>query len=225
MACKQRIRESIEQSKEFYRKQREYDRFKELWMHIVKKAHAAGLRVSAHVDTLSDYQVAIKAGVDEMAHLPGYYVGLEDNADKHKLTKKEARETARRKIWVIPAPIAYGSWMEKAVREKTDVVLKHNLNLLKTAKVRLAFGSDRYGSTPLDDVLYLSTLGVFSNLEMLKIWTEDTPRTIFPNRRIGKLREGYEASFLVLEGNPIDDFERIKNIQLRFKQGYLINVK
>jgi predicted amidohydrolase YtcJ len=60
---------------------------------------------------------------------------------------------------------------------------------------------------------------------MLKIWTEDTPRTIFPNRRIGKFREGYEASFLVLEDNPIDDFERIKNIRLRFKQGYLINVK
>jgi len=40
MACKQGIRESIEQSKEFYRKQKEYDPFKELWMHIVKKAHA-----------------------------------------------------------------------------------------------------------------------------------------------------------------------------------------
>lgn len=191
---------------------------------IVKKAHAAGLRVSAHVDSLTDYRIAIEAGVDEMAHLPGYYVGLDDNADKHKLTPKVARETARRKIWVIPAPIAYGDWMGKAVREKTDGVLKHNLSLLKTAKARIAFGSDRYGNTPLDDVLYLSTLGVFSNLEMLKIWTEDTPQTIFPNRKIGKLREGYEASFLVLEGNPIDDFDQIKNIRHRLKQGILINL-
>jgi len=35
-------------------------------------------------------------------------------------------------------------------------------------KVQLAFGSDRYGNTPVDDVLYLQKLSVFSNLEMLK---------------------------------------------------------
>jgi predicted amidohydrolase YtcJ len=191
---------------------------------IIKKATAAGLLVSAHVDSVTDYRVALTAGVNEMAHMPGYYVGIEENPDKYKLTKKDAKETARRKIWVVPAPIVHGSWMEKAARDKTDTVLKHNLNLLKTAKARIAFGSDRYGSTPIDDVLYLSTLGVFSNLEMLKIWTEDTPLTIFPNRKIGKLKEGYEASFLVLDSNPIDDFKRIKNIRLRVKQGTLINV-
>jgi hypothetical protein len=54
---------------------------------------------------------------------------------------------------------------------------------------------------------------------------EDTPQTIFPHRKIGHLREGYETGFLVLSGNPLDNFERIKNIQLRFKQGYLINIK
>jgi imidazolonepropionase-like amidohydrolase len=191
---------------------------------IVKKATATGLRVSAHVDSVTDYRVALAAGVNEMAHMPGYYVGQEENPDKYKLTKKDAKETARRKIWVVLAPVVHGSWLEKAARDKTDTVLKHNLTLLKTAKARIAFGSDRYGSTPIDDVLYLSTLGVFSNLEMLKIWAEDTPLTIFPNRKIGKLKEGYEASFLVLDSNPIDDFERIKNIRLRVKHGTLINV-
>ncbi len=72
-------------------------------------------------------------------------------------------------------------------------------------------------------VLYISKLGVFSNLEMLKIRTEDTPQAIFPNRKVGRLREGYEASFLVLNGNPIKDFERVKDIRLRFKQGFPIN--
>jgi imidazolonepropionase-like amidohydrolase len=133
-------------------------------------------------------------------------------------------KTARRKIWIVPAPIALGG-MEKAVREKTDEALKHNLSLLRAAKARIAFGSERYGSTPLDDVLYLSKLGVFSNLEMLKIWTEATPQTIFPNRRIGRLREGYEASFLVTSGNPIEDFNQVKNIRMRFKQGHFVNLQ
>ncbi|MEJ7861077.1 MAG: amidohydrolase family protein [Pyrinomonadaceae bacterium] len=191
---------------------------------IVKKAQAAGLRVSAHVDTITDYRVALKAGVDEMAHLPGYYVGQEDDVRKLKLTEKDAWETARRKIWVIPAPIAYGG-MDKVVRGKTDEVLRYNLRLLRAAKARIAFGSDRYGNTPQDDVLYLAKLGVFSNLELLKIWTEDTPQTIFPNRRIGRLQQGYEASFIVLASNPLNNFGEVKNIKLRFKQGHLINVK
>jgi len=54
---------------------------------------------------------------------------------------------------------------------------------------------------------------------ILKIWCEDTPRTIFPNRKLGLLAEGYEASFLVLDGDPLADFEQTKNIRLRFKQG------
>jgi predicted amidohydrolase YtcJ len=36
--------------------------------------------------------------------------------------------------------------------------------------------------------------------ELLSIWTGETARTIFPGRKIGSLQEGYEASFLALEG-------------------------
>lgn len=39
MACKQGIRKSIEQSKEFYLKQKEYDPYRELWTHLVNKAY------------------------------------------------------------------------------------------------------------------------------------------------------------------------------------------
>jgi hypothetical protein len=53
---------------------------------------------------------------------------------------------------------------------------------------------------------------------------EATPRAIFPKRKIGFLRDGYEASFLVLGGNPLADLEHIKNINLRFKQGYLLDM-
>ena len=73
---------------------------------IVDKAHAAGLRVSAHVDTVTDYRIALKAGVDEMAHLPGYYVDLEDDRRKYELTEEDVKETARRGVWVDIAPVA-----------------------------------------------------------------------------------------------------------------------
>ena len=46
--------------------------------------------------------------------------------------------------------------------------------------------------------------------------------TIFPKRKIGRLSEGYEASFVVLRENPLENFDSIKDIQLRFKQGVFI---
>lgn len=121
--------------------------------------------MSAHVDTATDYRIALRAGVDEMAHLPGYYIGLDDDPRKYELTERDARETAKRGTWVLQG------------------------------------------------------LGVFTNLEMLKIWCEATPQAIFPHRRIGRFREGYEASFLVLNGNPLEDFSKVKSIHPRFKQG------
>jgi hypothetical protein len=41
---------------------------------IVAKAHAAGLQVTAHVETAADFRRAVRAGVDELAHVPGWLV-------------------------------------------------------------------------------------------------------------------------------------------------------
>jgi len=197
---------------------------------VVGKAHAAGLRVSAHVDTVTDYRVALRAGIDEMAHLPGYYIGKDDDPQKYELTEADAQETAKREVAVIVAPVFYDMFNPKSrlydtqATARTDAVRVRNLRLLRKYKVHLAFGSDRYGNTPVDDVLYLQRLGVFSNLEMLKIWCEATPQVIFPRRKIGHLKEGYEPSFLVLDGNPLEDFSKIKSIRLRFKQGFPITL-
>ncbi len=198
---------------------------------IVERAHKAGLRVGAHVNTAFDYRVALRAGVDEMAHMPGYFIGLNADPRMYQLTEADAKETARRGVWVIPAP-AYAEIFDPQsqafnaqVKERTDAVRNPNLKLLQRYKVKIAFGSDSFGRSPVKDVLFLKTLGVFSNLELLKIWCEATPRTIFPQRKLGLLAEGYEASFLVLDGDPLADFEQIKNIRLRFKQGYSLMEK
>lgn len=45
---------------------------------------------------------------------------------------------------------------------------------------------------------------------------------IFPGRRLGRIADGAEASFLVLDGNPIDDFSAVTRIFLRVKQGTVL---
>lgn len=196
---------------------------------IVERAHHAGLRVSAHVDTVTDYRIALAAGVDEMAHLVGYYIQPEDDPRKYELTAADVKETARRRVSISVNNVAGNEFNAQSpyynpkVKAVTDRVRIENLRLVKKYRVKINFGSDRYGSTPVEDVFYLQRLGVFTNLEMLKIWCENTPASIFPDRKIGFLKEGYEASFLVLGGNPLTDFAAVKNIRLRFKQGFQLN--
>jgi imidazolonepropionase-like amidohydrolase len=65
-------------------------------------------------------------------------------------------------------------------------------------------------------------LGVFTPLELVRLWSEATPRAIFPQRRVGCLEEGCGASWLALAGDPSADFASTKRIALRMKDGRLL---
>jgi imidazolonepropionase-like amidohydrolase len=55
--------------------------------------------------------------------------------------------------------------------------------------------------------------------ELIEMWTAATDAAIFPRRRIGRLDEGYDASFLVLAGDPLEGFGNVTRITRRVKQG------
>lgn len=78
--------------------------------------------------------------------------------------------------------------------------------------------------TPLPEALKLNKLRVFDNVTLLKMWCETTAATIFPKRKIGHLKDGYEASFLVLSGDPIQDFTNVRRIERRVKQGEILSM-
>ena len=183
---------------------------------VVERAHASGLRVSAHVTTATDFRNAVAAGVDEINHLPPRRTATvaEDTA----LTAADARETARRGI-VVVTTLA----LPANVPDTTRAVLRQrqqtNLRLMLDAGVRLAIGTDNPDDTSVEEALYVREIGVLDSLAVLKMWVEATPATIFPTRRIGYLQEGFEASFLALSGNPVVDFQNVQRITLRVKQG------
>ena len=54
----------------------------------------------------------------------------------------------------------------------------------------------------------LQDIGVFTAPELLRLWI-DTPRvSIFPDRMIGRLDEGYEANFVILSADPLADMSQ-----------------
>jgi hypothetical protein len=182
--------------------------------HLVALAHKAGLQVSAHVYTAADFRAAVASGVDQIAHIPG---GRANDPAPFLLTDADAASAAAKGITVITTIVQHGD------SATTDAIVKtqylHNITVLRRKKVHLLLGSDLFGGTARTEAQALARTGLFTNLELLRLWSVDTPRAIFPKRRIGELRDGFEASFLVLAGDPLADFGRTAMIRRRVKQG------
>lgn len=193
---------------------------------IVARAHQEHLRVTAHIETAADFHAALAAGVDEINHLPGHYLPTTQPASRFEVSEEDAREAARRGVVVVTTTII------GRLREKDPARLKalyelqtRNLRMLNDHGAVLAVGTDNYAMTSLSEAMNLYEMKAFDNLTLLKLWCENTARAIFPGRKVGRLAKGYEASFLVLGGNPVENFENVKAIRMRFKQGQPLTVE
>lgn len=196
---------------------------------IVQRAHRADLRVTAHVETTADFHNALAAGVDEIAHIPGFRGNREaklPDPSVYEITEADARRAAETGVVVVTTvggirevPV---EGPDSTLRRKFDRLHTRNLRLLKKHGVTLAIGSDSYADTSVGEVMYLHGLGVFTDLELLNMWSTATPRAIFPDRKIGCLLEGCEASFLVLPEDPLRDFSHVRDIRLRVKEGHVL---
>lgn len=201
---------------------------------IVQRARTSGLRVAAHVETAADFRAAVRGGVDIVAHLPGFRPSLPDRPfypklDAHRLTPADARDAAQRRITVVTT---VSDLLDASVRglggftpadgDAFRALIRDNLSTLKAAGVSIGLGSDNYSVSSEAEVRTISALGVFSPAELLQMWSVVTPAMIFPTRRIARLEPGYEASFLVLEGDPTASVDHLFRISTRVKQGVLL---
>ena len=202
---------------------------------IVRKAHAAGLRVTTHIETAADFRNAVAAGVDEINHLPGFRPEGNDLAGyrrlaRYRITADDARRAAERNVTVATTvsevvellkPMLRGTGPDSTFAREIWAMLADNLRLLRDAGVNVVIGSDRYRTTSLAEVMGVRALGVFSDTALLRMWSLATPRAVFPNRKLGTAA-GAEASFLVLDGNPLDDFSAVERIRMRVKRGVIL---
>jgi len=213
---------------------------------IVRRAHAEGWRVSAHVETAADFHQALAASVDEVNHLPGFRPLLAESGlaqllgqlreyepSTYAISEEDARTAGGRGTVVVTTlggllreveRIPFDDPRRAAADGAMELVLA-NLERLRRHQVRIALGSDEYDldeGTVVDEFLALHRLGAFAAAELLRIWCEDTARAIYPGRKIGKLEPGYETSFLVLGADPLEDPMRVRDIRLRVKQGRVL---
>ena len=190
----------------------------QIFAKLVEKAHENNLRVSVHIESAYDFHVAVAAGVEEIAHLGGYRA-------PQPIDKVDAAEAARRGIVVVTTAGLINRYKEReperyaALREAQIA----NLRLLWQAGVKLAVGSDEYDDTSVAEVAHLRSLGVFDEAELLRMWTANCAG-MFSGRRIGRLADGYEASFVAFAGDPLTDFAATRHIALRVKDGRILEL-
>lgn len=195
--------------------------------YLVEAAHARGLPVAVHVQTRYDAVVAARAGADMLAHLPAYSMERTERwLGAISFTEEDAAVLGASGIVAVPTYLvakrfaqyaAEGTGPSEEQLDALHAVQAENLRLLHEAGVPILTGTDgpQEVVTEVAHWVEIGGLGVDDALDELFA----TPTHLFPERRIGVLQPGYEASFLVLEGNPLEDLSALGAISLRIKQG------
>jgi hypothetical protein len=195
-----------------------------LTSYLVAKAHGDRLRVSAHVDSAYDFDVAVTAGADLIAHLPGFAPDADrikaKGASIYRLSEDAVRRAGRQGtvvITTINTDVLRNSTPE--VRTQVFDALRWNFDVLKRHGVRIAIGSDQTRSSSVPEALMIAQAGLMTSAELLQSLSVTTPAAIFPQRAPFGLAEGAPASFIAFDRNPLEDLESITRISLRVKDG------
>jgi len=197
--------------------------------YLVSKAHGDRLRVSAHVESAYDFEVAVAAGADLIAHMPGFWW------DPDRITAKgfsiyriseDVAQRASRQGTIVMTTIGTESLRNATPHLRAQVidVLRWNFDLLKRHGVKIAIGSDQFRSSSVPEALTIAQAGLMTSAELLRSLSVTTPAAIFPQRAPFGLAEGAPANVIAFDGNPLDDLEAITRISLRVKSGRELRV-
>ena len=193
-----------------------------LTSYLVGKAHGDRLRVSAHVESGYDFDVAVAARADLIAHLPGFWPDAVRIKAKgpgiYRIPEDAARRAARQGTVVITTVgDAIREDLPPDVRGPFLEVLRWNFDVLKRHGVKIAIGSDEFRSTSVPEALAIAQAGLMTRAEVLQSLSVTTPAAIFPQRAPFGLAEGAPANFIAFERDPLEDLESITRVSLRVK--------
>jgi len=195
---------------------------------IVQLAHRDKLRVSAHVESAGDFEVAVAAGADIIAHMPGFWPDTQRIASKgvgiYEIKEETARRAGGQHITVVTTLGGQlrdfeGEQAAASYRKALLDVYRHNFEVLTRNGVRIAIGSDQYRSTSVPEALAIHKAGLIAPAHLLRALSTDTANTILPSRSSFNLTEASPADFLVFDTDPVADFTAIERIRLRVKDG------
>ena len=203
---------------------------------IVDEAHNRDRTVLAHCRCTDAINVALDAGVDTILHSAFY-----DNDGSYRFDQKTADRLAISEVWLNPTMGLGNANRERLIKIKAERELTPDeedrlerstvsganslaqFSALVTAGVKLVGGSDcGWSYYPFGDfqgeIMSLHKAGL-SPLEAIYAGTRNPAAALCNLGTIGTVETGKEADLLVVNGDPSQDLECLRDVVAVFKGG------
>lgn len=188
---------------------------------LVKEAHEANLKTIVHVSYLEDAKQVLKRHADGLAHI--WRDAQITQEDLEQITQNE-------NFFVIPTLLttfrAIDYLGENADGYLSKEQLLQEVKKLYDAGVPILSGTDppnlqiNFG-TDLYEELFLFNQAGIPTIEVLKTATTNVAQA-FKLDNYGRVKEGYKADLILVDGNPVRNIEDINKITHIWKDGRLI---
>ena len=181
----------------------------------IMKKH--GMKVWAHATQVSGataLEVA-ESGVDVVSHA---YMLADDITSRDSLTTEEkeyVRKVCRslRRNKVVLDITAHISMHEGEMQYCRDII-----RIADRENVRIAVGTDFFGCAMYEEIGHLKSCGI-SNRDILRAATVTGAEIIGQKGRLGIIRKGAEADLVIMDTDPLEDIDAVRNIRYTIKSG------
>jgi len=180
---------------------------------LVRIAHGRGTVASAHITSVVDLDLALDAGVDDLAHMA---VDAPVPADVLQ------RIVAQDVVWVPTLEL----WSCTAGWQREMAVA--NLDRFVRAGGRVALGTDYEGYTcrwdlglPATEIGLMAQAGM-SPMQILVAATREAARVCNLGQDLGTLEKGKIADLIVVDGDPLASLDTLRDVVLVLRDGVVI---
>ncbi|MGA0865886.1 MAG: amidohydrolase family protein [Candidatus Nanopelagicaceae bacterium] len=192
----------------------------------VKAAEEHGTYVVAHAGESKAIQQALRLGVTSFEH---GYVMDQETVDAMKAKNVFYSPTlcvTRSESWMRAK-----GFEEPSIQNALKASERHleSVRLAIKADLRMTNGTDYPPGDLVDGVpaalheLFLMHDAGLSTLKSLQSITSTAAALIRQEDSLGQIREGFEGDLIALEGNPLDDPQNLRSIDLVVQAGRVIN--
>ncbi len=178
---------------------------------LVRVAHERDTVVSAHITSAVDLDLALDAGVDDLAHM----------AVDRMLTTAEVQRIVDDGVSWIPT---LELWLCAGQRNMAVA----NLRRFVAGGGQVALGTDFQGYTcnwelgmPMTEIRLMAEAGM-TPMQTIVAATLNAARVSNLEHDFGTLEQGKIADLFVVEGDPLSDLDALLNVRLVIREGTVI---
>ena len=180
----------------------------------IEEAHRANRRITGHAHGGDGLKWAVEAGLDSIEH------GMLLTEDELKMIAEKGSflvvNTGVTKAAVKTPGIPYSDRLKGIAENYVE-----NLRIARKYNVKLAIGGDTYHGHVADELSTFIEAG-FSSLEAIRIATVNGAELCGLSDVTGSIEAGKLADIIVIDGNPLDNVEDMRNVVAVMKEGQMV---